>query len=316
MFYLLIPIAVLFLLWLFWRKQGGFGVVGSTPVLDRFSRDLTSLAKEEKIDPVVGREIEIQRLIRILSRRTKNNAVLLGDPGVGKTAIAEGLALTIVKSEVPEVLKQKRVLALELGGLVAGTKYRGEFEKRMQAIADEIRRANRTIILFIDEVQNILETGGAEGGMGAAEILKPLLARGDLQVIGATTIEEYNSKFVLDESLERRFQPIMVSEPSPEVTIEILRGLREKYEDFHQVKITDEAIKAAVNLSDKYLTGRYFPDKAIDVMDEAASKVRLSKSLAADEKPKPAVTAKDVEEVLLQWSKDATSLKRIGEMKG
>lgn len=287
---------------------------GSTPTLDKFSRDLSSLARQKKIDPVVGREIEIHRLVRILSRRTKNNAVLLGDPGVGKTAIAEGLALAILKGTVPEVLKNKRVLALELGGLVADTKYRGEFEKRMQAVADEVKRANRTVVLFIDEVQNILSTGGAEGGMGAAEILKPLLARGDLQVIGATTIGEYNSKFVLDKSLERRFQPIMISEPTPEATIEILKGLRTKYEDFHQVKISDEAIEAAVNLSNKYLTGRYFPDKAIDVMDEAASKIRLSKSLSA-EAGESVVTAKDVEEVLLQWSKDATSLKRIGDLK-
>lgn len=251
-------------------------------VLAKFSRDLTALAKENKIDPVIGRENEIQRVIQILSRRTKNNPCLIGEPGVGKTAIAEGLALQISKGQVPELLADKRIVSLDLTGMVAGTKYRGDFEERIKGIIDEVKNST-DIILFIDEVHTLIGTGSAEGAVDAANILKPSLARGDLQVIGATTIDEYRKNIEKDAALERRFQPVTVGEPSIEDTIEILKGIRDKYEAHHKVKITDEAIKSAVTLSTRYIGDRFLPDKAIDLIDEAASKVRLKSYTAPPE---------------------------------
>ena len=242
--------------------------------LDQFSRDLTELARQGKIDPVIGRHDEIERVIQILSRRTKNNPCLIGEPGVGKTAIAEGLALKIVSGEVPETLKNKKIVSLDLTSMVAGTKYRGDFEERIKKVIDEVK-ASPDIILFIDEVHTLIGTGNAEGAVDAANILKPSLARGELQVIGATTIEEYRKNIEKDAALERRFQPVMVDEPSKEEAIEILKGLRDKYEAHHKVKITDSAIKEAVELSVRYIADRYLPDKAIDLIDEAASRVRL-----------------------------------------
>ena len=242
--------------------------------LDQFSRDLTELARQGKIDPVIGRHDEIERVIQILSRRTKNNPCLIGEPGVGKTAIAEGLALKIVSGEVPETLKNKKIVSLDLTSMVAGTKYRGDFEERIKKVIDEVK-ASPDIILFIDEVHTLIGTGNAEGAVAAANILKPSLARGELQVIGATTIEEYRKNIEKDAALERRFQPVMVDEPSKEEAIEILKGLRDKYEAHHKVKITDSAIKEAVELSVRYIADRYLPDKAIDLIDEAASRVRL-----------------------------------------
>ena len=245
-----------------------------TPLLNEYGRDLNKLAQEGKIDPVVGRENEIERVIQVLSRRTKNNPVLIGEPGVGKTAIAEGLAQRIVEGKVPETLRGKRVVSLNMGSLVAGSKYRGEFEERLKKIMDEIRQAGN-VILFIDEIHTLIGAGAAEGAVDAANILKPALARGELQTIGATTLDEYKKHIEKDAALERRFQPIMVGEPSVEEAIEILRGLRDRYEAFHKAQITDEAIVAAVKLSHRYITDRFLPDKAIDLMDEAASRVRL-----------------------------------------
>ena len=247
---------------------------GQTSTLDEFGRDLTKMAREGKLDPVVGRETEIERVIQVLSRRTKNNPCLIGEPGVGKTAIAEGLAQRIVENKVPEVLVGKRLVTLDLSGLVAGTKYRGEFEERLKKVMDEIRN-NGNVILFIDELHTIIGAGGAEGAIDAANILKPALARGELQCIGATTLDEYRKHFERDAALERRFQPITVGEPTKEQAVEILLGLRDRYEAHHRVKITDEAIEAAVKLSDRYISDRFLPDKAIDLIDEAASRVRL-----------------------------------------
>lgn len=246
-----------------------------TPTLDQFSRDLTQLAREGKLDPVIGREKEITRTLRILSRRTKNNPVLIGEPGVGKTAIVEGIAQRIVQGKVPDILKDKRVVALDIPAIIAGTKYRGEFEERLKKILDEIREAQGEIIVFIDELHTVVGAGGAEGAVDASNILKPALARGEMQCIGATTINEYRKYIEKDPALERRFQPVLVSEPTLEETIEILKGLRDKYEAHHGVKITDEAIVQAAVLSEKYITDRFLPDKAIDLIDEAASKVKF-----------------------------------------
>lgn len=254
----------------------------SDDTLSQFGRDLTKLARDGKIDPVIGRQKEIERVIQILSRRTKNNPCLIGEPGVGKTAIAEGLALKIVSGEVPEMLKNKRIVSLDLTGMVAGTKYRGDFEERIKKVIDEVKAAD-DIILFIDEVHTLIGAGSAEGAVDAANILKPSLARGELQVIGATTIEEYRKHIEKDAALERRFQPITVGEPTEEEAVEILKGLRDKYEAHHKVKITDEAINAAVKLSTRYIGDRYLPDKAIDLIDEAASRVRLQTFTAPPE---------------------------------
>lgn len=247
----------------------------STPTLDGLARDLTQSAKEGHLDPVIGRSKEIERVIQVLSRRTKNNPVLIGEPGVGKTAIAEGLAQKIVDNEIPETLRDKRVMTLDMGSVVAGTKYRGEFEDRLKKIMDEIRQAGN-IILFIDELHTLIGAGGAEGAIDASNILKPSLARGELQCIGATTLDEYRKYIEKDAALERRFQPITVDQPSPEEAIQILNGLRDRYEAHHRVKITDESIVQAVKLSDRYIPDRFLPDKAIDLIDEASSKVRLN----------------------------------------
>ncbi|MDQ0209239.1 ATP-dependent protease ATP-binding subunit ClpC [Alkalicoccobacillus murimartini] len=255
-------------------QQGGTVSNANTPTLDSLARDLTAIAREESLDPVIGRSKEIERVIQVLSRRTKNNPVLIGEPGVGKTAIAEGLAQSIVANEVPETLRNKRVMTLDMGTVVAGTKYRGEFEDRLKKVMDEIRQAGN-VILFIDELHTLIGAGGAEGAIDASNILKPSLARGELQCIGATTIDEYRKYIEKDAALERRFQPIQVNEPTLDESIQILKGLRDRYEAHHRVTITDTAIEESVKLSDRYIPDRFLPDKAIDLIDEAASKVRL-----------------------------------------
>lgn len=246
----------------------------STPTLDELARDLTVIAKDGTLDPVIGRSAEITRVIEVLSRRTKNNPVLIGEPGVGKTAIVEGLAQAIINNEVPETLKGKRVMSLDMGTVVAGTKYRGEFEERLKKVMEEIHQAGN-IILFIDELHTLIGAGGAEGAIDASNILKPALARGELQCIGATTLEEYRKYIEKDAALERRFQPVQVDQPNVEDAIEILKGLRDRYEAHHRIKISDEALVAAVKMSDRYISDRFLPDKAIDLIDEAGSKVRL-----------------------------------------
>ena len=243
--------------------------------LAKYGRDLTEAAREGKLDPVIGRDEEIRRVIQVLSRRTKNNPVLIGEPGVGKTAIVEGLANRIIEGDVPEGLKGKRVIALDLGSMVAGAKYRGEFEERLKAVLKEITDAEGEIITFIDELHTIVGAGAAEGAMDAGQMIKPMLARGELRLIGATTLDEYRTSIEKDAALERRFQPVFVGEPSVEDTIAILRGLSERYMAHHKVRIQDAALVAAAVLSDRYVTGRFLPDKAIDLIDEAASKLRI-----------------------------------------
>ncbi len=255
-------------------SQGDGRGKSSTPNLDKYSSDLNKLAKDGKIDPVIGRTKEIERVIQVLSRRTKNNPCLIGEPGVGKTAIAEGLAQKIIEGKIPDMIKDKRVVSLDLASMIAGAKYRGEFEERFKAVMKELKES-KDVILFIDELHTIVGAGAAEGAIDASNILKPVLARGELQIIGATTTDEYRKHIEKDSALERRFQPIMVEEPTIEDTIKILEGLRDRYEAYHRVKITDEGIKAAVELSARYITDRFLPDKAIDLMDEAASMVRL-----------------------------------------
>jgi ATP-dependent Clp protease ATP-binding subunit ClpC len=247
---------------------------GKTPTLEEFGSNLTQKAAEGKLDPVIGRQKEIERVIQILGRRTKNNPILIGEPGVGKTAIAEGLAQRITNRDVPDILEDKRVVTLDIGLLVAGTKYRGEFEERLKKIIDEIRVANN-VILVIDEVHTLIGAGAAEGAIDAANILKPALARGEMQCIGATTLEEYRKHIEKDPALERRFQPVIVGEPSVEETIEILYGLRDRYEKHHKLVISDEALTAAAKFADQYIADRFLPDKAIDLIDEAGSRVRL-----------------------------------------
>ncbi len=267
-----------------------------TPTLNQYGKDLTQEAIDGKLDPIVGREKEIERIVQILSRRTKNNPCLIGEPGVGKTAVVEGLAEKITEGEVPETLKEKRVVNLDVSSMVAGAKYRGDFEERLKKCLQEIKKAGN-VILFIDEIHTIVGAGAAEGAIDAANILKPLLARAEIQVIGATTLNEYRKYIEKDAALERRFQPIQVGEPSIEETIEILKGIRDKYEAHHKVKITDEAIKAAVELSSRYINDRYLPDKAIDLMDEAASKVKLNSLTAPKE-------VKKIEEKIQEWIKE------------
>ena len=267
-----------------------------TPALDQYSRDLTQMAAEGKLDPVVGREKEISRLIQILSRRTKNNPCLVGEPGVGKTAIAEGLAQRILAGSVPETIKDKRLVVLDLSGMVAGSKYRGEFEERIRKVVDEVRE-NQGILLFIDELHTIIGAGGAEGALDASNILKPSLSRGELQIIGATTLEEYRKYIEKDAALERRFQPVTVEEPSEEEAYEILKGLRPYYERHHKVEISDEALEAAVKMSVRYINDRFLPDKAIDLIDEAASKVQLSGYQASSEIED---LSREIQEILLE----------------
>ncbi|MCG4580218.1 ATP-dependent Clp protease ATP-binding subunit [Clostridium cochlearium] len=274
-----------------------------TPTLNEFGRDLTEMAMEGKLDPVIGRDKETQRVLQILCRRTKNNPCLIGDPGVGKTAIAEGLAQKIVEGNIPEILKDKRVVTLDLSSMIAGAKYRGEFEDRLKKVMEEIRKSGN-VILFIDEIHTIIGAGAAEGAIDASNILKPALARGEIQCIGATTIDEYRKHIEKDAALERRFQPIMVGEPTKEEAILILKGLRDKYEAHHRAKITDEAIEAAVNLSDRYITERYLPDKAIDLMDEAASKVRIENMIAPPD-------MKELEENLQKVTKEKEDAIRV-----
>jgi ATP-dependent Clp protease ATP-binding subunit ClpC len=270
------------------------------PNLTRYSRDLTQLAEAGQLDPIIGREAEIDRVIRILSRKTKNNPVLIGEPGVGKTAIAEGLAQRIHAGDVPDILAGKRVLALDLGGMIAGTKFRGEFEERLKGLLDEVRALKGRIVLFIDELHSVIGAGAAEGAMDASNMLKPALARGELQCLGATTLDEYRKHIEKDAALERRFQPVLVGEPSGEETLAILRGLRDAYEAHHRVSICDEALLAAVELADKYVADRFMPDKAIDLMDEAAAMVRLGSRIEPDR-------MKAIEERLAQKEKDKNS---------
>jgi len=251
--------------------------------LQKYTRDLTELAREGKLDPVIGREEEIKRTMQILTRRTKNNPVVVGEAGVGKTAIAEGLAQRIVNGEVPDGLKDKRLLSLDMGSLIAGAKFRGEFEERLKAVMDEIKESKGEIVLFIDEIHTVVGAGAAEGAIDASNMLKPALARGELQCVGATTLDEYRRHIEKDKALERRFQPIFIDEPSVDETIEILKGLRPRYEAHHKIKITDEALEAAAKLSQRYIGDRFLPDKAIDLIDEAASKLRIDSESAPPE---------------------------------
>src|SRR5205814_10068807 len=299
-----------------------------TPALNQFGRDLTQLAREGKLDPVIGRDKEIERVIQVLSRRKKNNPVLIGEPGVGKTAIAEGLAQRIVSGDVPETLLNKRVLTLDIGSLVAGTKYRGEFEERLKKIIEELRNTNDAV-LFIDELHTLVGAGAAEGAIDAANILKPPLARGELQCIGATTLDEYRKYIERDAALERRFQPVMVEEPTLEQTIEILMGIRERYVQHHKVTITDEAVRAAADLSIRYITDRHLPDKAIDLIDEAGSRVRLRHSSAppalrdaqkelerVTKEKDAAINAQEYEEAATLRETEAAAKERVEELRG
>ena len=289
---------------------------GKYQALERYGRDLTALAKQNKIDPVIGRDEEIRRVIQVLSRRTKNNPVLIGEPGVGKTAIVEGLAHRIVRGDVPEGLKDRRIIALDLGALIAGAKYRGEFEDRLKAVLKEVQQGQGQIILFIDELHTVVGAGAAEGAMDASNLLKPMLARGELHCIGATTLNEYRKYIEKDAALERRFQPVMVSEPTVEDTISILRGLRERYETHHHVRIKDSALVAAAVLSNRYITDRFLPDKAIDLVDESASKIRMemdSRPVELDEVERRNNMLK-IEREALKKETDAGSRKRLADI--
>ncbi|HKY93731.1 MAG TPA: Clp protease N-terminal domain-containing protein, partial [Kiloniellales bacterium] len=284
--------------------------------LKKYARDLTQAAREGKVDPVIGRDEEIRRTIQVLSRRTKNNPVLIGEPGVGKTAIVEGLAQRIVKGDVPESLKDKKLLALDLGALVAGAKFRGEFEERLKAVLQEISAAAGDIVLFIDEMHTLVGAGKAEGAMDASNMLKPALARGELHCVGATTLDEYRKHVEKDAALARRFQPVFVGEPSVADTISILRGLKEKYELHHGVRITDSALVAAATLSNRYITDRFLPDKAIDLVDEAASRLRMevdSKPEEIDELDRRIIQLK-IEQAALRKESDAASKDRLATL--
>jgi ATP-dependent Clp protease ATP-binding subunit ClpB len=289
---------------------------GTFQALERYGRDLTADARSGKLDPVIGRDAEIRRVVQVLSRRTKNNPVLIGEPGVGKTAIVEGLALRIVAGDVPESLRDKRLVALDLGAMVAGAKYRGEFEERLKAVLTEIKQAEGRIVTFIDELHTVVGAGAAEGAMDAGNMLKPLLARGELRMVGATTLDEYRKHIEKDPALERRFQPVLVGEPTVEDTIGILRGLKERYEVHHGVRITDAALVAAATLSDRYVTARFLPDKAIDLVDEAASRLRMeidSRPVEIDEVER-AVRRMEIEQAALRKETDAASVERLARL--
>lgn len=294
------------IIYYYFQKKGGFSGAtfsrGGTPALDSFSRDFTDFARKGKMDPVIGRDQEIDQLAIILSRRTKNNALLIGEAGVGKTTIVEGLAQNIVTRKVPAVLNSKRVLALDLNALVAGTKYRGEFESRIKRMIEEIERAQRSIILFIDEFHNVLAMEDSGESLSVGDILKPAMARGELQVIGATTPLEYQKYLQADPALRRRLQPLFVEEPSEQETLRILRGVKKKYEEFHEVRITDLALQKCIEQSKKILPDRAFPDKAIDLMDEAASKVKLT-AVKRARKRAVSVQARDIIDVAGQYAR-------------
>src|SRR4051812_28368319 len=291
---------------------------GKYQALEKYTRDLTEVARKGKLDPVIGRDEEIRRAIQVLSRRTKNNPVLIGEPGVGKTAIVEGIAQRIATGDVPEGLKDKRVLALDLGAMVAGTKYRGEFEDRLKALLKEIQAANGQVILFIDELHTLVGAGAAEGAQDAANMLKPALARGELRAVGTTTLDEYRKHIEKDKALERRFQPVFVGEPTLLDTVAILRGLKEKYEVHHGIRIRDAALVAAARLSDRYIQDRFLPDKAIDLIDEAASRLKME----IDSLPTPIDTAQrrivsmEIERQAMQKENDAASKARLAELGG
>src|SRR5678815_555661 len=284
--------------------------------LSRYGRDLTELARNGKLDPVIGRDEEIRRVIQVLSRRTKNNPVLIGEPGVGKTAIVEGLAQRIIRGDVPEGLKNKKIFALDMGALVAGAKYRGEFEERLKAVLKEIAESDGQIILFIDELHTVVGAGAAEGAMDASQMLKPMLARGELHTIGATTLDEYRKHIEKDAALERRFQPVLVGEPSVEDTISILRGLRERYEIHHKVRFKDSALVAAAVLSNRYIADRFLPDKAIDLVDEAASKLRMEiDSMPAElDEVRRRVMQLEIEREALRKETDKASKERLAKL--
>jgi ATP-dependent Clp protease ATP-binding subunit ClpB len=289
---------------------------GKYKALERYSRDLCDLARQGKLDPVIGRDEEIRRVLQVLSRRTKNNPVLIGDPGVGKTAIAEGIAHRIVEGDVPENLKSKRLVALDLGALIAGAKFRGEFEERLKAVLKEISQSQGEIILFIDELHTLVGAGRAEGSMDASNMLKPALAKGELRTIGATTLDEYHKHVEKDAALERRFQPVMVGEPTVEDTISILRGLREKYEVHHGVRITDSALVSAAVLSHRYISDRFLPDKAIDLIDEAASKLRIEIDSMPEEldEVERRIRQLEIEREGIKRDKDKSSKERLAKV--